>query len=112
MSDLVMGGLRPHDVVCSAFMLVKHATNVKQEMTGIEFLSGRNLRRPLYWDLRPVRPLPLHLHSNLTLLVGKGFRQLRPPAVRISREGSTQPTGISLLRAFEHIFPRSPPTDI
>lgn len=36
----------------SAFMLVKHATNVKQEMTGIEFQPGRNLRRPLYWDLR------------------------------------------------------------
>ncbi|KAF9454031.1 hypothetical protein P691DRAFT_657228 [Macrolepiota fuliginosa MF-IS2] len=36
----------------SAFMFVRHATNVKQEITGVEIPRGRYLRRPLFWYLR------------------------------------------------------------
>lgn len=45
----------------SAFMLMQHASHVKQEVTGLDFSPGRNLRRPFFWDLRAVSFLQLSI---------------------------------------------------
>jgi len=41
-------------------MLMQHATAVKTETTGVDISSGKNLRRPFFWDLRSVsHPSPI-----------------------------------------------------
>lgn len=41
-------------------MLMQHATAVKTETTGVEISSGKNIRRPFFWDLRSVSFLISH----------------------------------------------------
>jgi hypothetical protein len=45
-------------------MLLQHASDVKEEITGVEMPSGKRLRRPFFWDLRSVSfpfLFPIHL---------------------------------------------------
>jgi hypothetical protein len=77
-------------------------------------LDSKMLRRPLYWEMRPVRRYVWHSQQRLTHfpLVGNVFRQIPTTDLKLSRTWSPQLPRRTIFREIEYLHSSSSQTNI
>lgn len=95
-------------------MFAKDATNIKSEHTGTTTSSiGSSFRRPLYWDLRPVRYKSTQLYFWYECFtVGKRLHPQRRVVLHVSWRRSTPGLDSNILRQVQHLYACSSPTHL